>query len=129
MRPVLIHNFFQFARNSVMINYHNKTFIPISNTENGETSAETRFLYQQEGNILTASYQGGAIIKGHLIGLVAENGEINMRYHQVNTSGELMTGICHSIPEQMSNGKIRLHESWQWTSGDRSQGHSVLEEL
>lgn len=110
------------------INYHNKKFQPISNTANGETSAQTIFHYQQEGNILTANYQGGAIVKGHLIGLVDEEGNIDMRYHQVNAQGELMTGQCFSRPEVLDNGKIRLHESWQWTSGDGSKGESVIEE-
>jgi len=34
-----------------MINYNDKIFRPISNTENGETSYETIFKYQQVGNI------------------------------------------------------------------------------
>jgi hypothetical protein len=111
-----------------MINYNNRIFKPISNTENGETSNETVFLYKQVGNIITSEYSGGKIIKGHLIGLVDEAGNINMRYHQVNEKGELMTGICSSSPEILSNGKIRLHENWEWTSGDRSKGNSVIEE-
>jgi len=41
----------------------------------------------------------------------------------------LMTGTCHSTPELLENGKIRLIENWQWTSGDKSKGNSVLEEL
>ena len=111
-----------------MIDYNNKVFSPISNTENGETSNETVFVYKQIGNILTSEYYGGKIIKGHLIGLVNEKGEIDMRYHQVNQKGELMTGICHSKPEILANGKIRLHETWQWTSGDQSRGESIIEE-
>ncbi|KQM63854.1 n-acetylglutamate synthase [Pedobacter sp. Leaf216] len=111
-----------------MINYNNKVFKPVSNTENGETSDETVFTYQQTGNILTAGYTGGKIVSGHLIGLVDEHGNIEMRYHQVNNKGELMTGICQSVPEHLPNGKIRLHETWQWTSGDRSKGKSIIEE-
>ncbi len=111
------------------MNYHNKKFRPLSNTENGETSEETLFIYQQEGNILTSTYSGGKIVSGHLIGLVDDEGCIDMRYHQVNTDGHLMTGVCRSRPEIMQNGKIRLHEAWQWTSGDRSTGESVLEEI
>lgn len=111
------------------MNYEGKSFRPISNTENGETSAETIFHYRQAGNLLTCEYSGGKIAKGQLIGLVSETGEIDIRYHQVNSHGEIMTGICKSIPEVMENGKIRLHESWQWTSGDRSMGNSVLEEI
>lgn len=112
-----------------MINYHGKCFRPVQNSENGETSGETVFRYEQKGNILTSEYSGGKIKVGHLIGLVDENGEIQMRYHQVNARGELMTGVCHSIPEFLPNGKIRLHETWQWTSGDFSKGNSILEEL
>ncbi|OOG77498.1 n-acetylglutamate synthase [Algoriphagus sp. A40] len=112
-----------------MINYHDKTFRPVQNSENGETSAETIFHYRQEGTILTSDYSGGKIKKGHLIGLVDEQGQIEMRYHQVNSQNELMTGICRSVPELLPNGKIRLHETWQWTSGDQSKGNSILEEI
>jgi hypothetical protein len=110
------------------MNYHDKLFRPISNTANGETSEQTVFHYKQKGNILTAEYAGGQIQKGHLIGLVDKLGNIDMRYHQVNDKGELMTGICQSIPEILPNGKIRLHERWEWPSGNNSKGSSVIEE-
>jgi len=111
-----------------MVNYNNRFFRPVSNTENGETSKETVFHYKQTGNLLSSEYSGGQIIKGHLIGLVNADGSIEMRYHQLNNKNELMTGICQSIPEIMANGKIRLHETWQWTSGDYSTGQSIIEE-
>ena len=111
-----------------MINYNNKIFKPIINSDNGETSDETTFYYRQKDNILSADYSGGKILTGHLIGLVDSDGNIDMRYHQINLYGEIMTGICKSVPEILPNGKIRLHESWQWTSGDRSEGQSVIEE-
>lgn len=114
---------------SVIINYNKKKFRPVQNSSNAETSESTVFTYEQNGNILTSSYSGGQIEKGHLIGLVDDKGYIEMRYHQINAKGELMTGICQSKPEILSNGKIRLHESWQWTSGDRSKGNSILEEI
>lgn len=110
------------------INYNNKIFKPVTNSENGETSDDTIFHYKQNGNILTAEYSGGKIVCGHLIALVDNDGNIDMRYHQVNDKGELMTGICKSRPEILANGKIRLHESWQWTSGDNSKGESIIEE-
>ena len=111
------------------MDYNNKRFRTILNSKNGETSGETIFDYKQNGNILTSEYQGGQILKGHLIGLVDKEGNIEMRYHQVNKKGELMTGICYSKPELLKDGKIRLHENWKWTSADQSSGTSVLEEL
>ena len=113
----------------MQINYNNKQFRPITNAENGETSLETVFLYRQNGDILTASYKGGKIATGHLLGKVDEFGNIEMRYHQINTAGELMTGFCHSKPEILADGRLRLHETWQWTSGDCSKGKSILEEI
>lgn len=111
------------------MNYHNRKFKSINNTANSEISSDTVFEYIQEGNILTALYQGGEIVKGHLIGSVDDQGYIDMRYHQVNRKGELTTGKCYSRPEILSSGKIRLHEVWQWTSGDLSEGSSILEEI
>lgn len=112
-----------------MVNYNNKYFKPVRNSETGETSSETLFHYKQRGNILTSEYSGGKVMYGHLIGLVDKDGNIEMRYHQINDKGELMTGICNSRPEILENGKIRLYESWQWTSGDKSSGESIIEEL
>ncbi len=40
-----------------------------------------------------------------------------------------MTGTCLSTTEIMENGKIRLHETWQWTSGGFSTVSTILEEV
>ena len=112
-----------------MFNYHNKMFRSVSNTSNGEVSNETFFHYQQTGSIVTAYYEGGSIKQGHLIAIVHENGCLDMRYHHINTAGELMTGICTSEPEALPNGKLRLHEKWQWTSGEKTDGTSIVEEV
>lgn len=111
------------------MNYHDKKFVSITNSENGELEANTVFHYKQEGNILTCEYSSGDVIRGHLIGVVDAKGNIDMRYHQINAKGEIMTGTCHTVPERMPNGKLRLHENWQWTSGDLSTGNSILEEV
>lgn len=111
------------------MNYNNKNFRAVSSTQNGEVSGDTLFEYKQEGNVLTASYAGGQVIKGHLIGLVDNNGVIKMSYHQVNLEGCLRTGVCVSKPEVLDNGKLILHESWEWTSGNKSKGKSILEEV
>lgn len=112
-----------------MINYHNRSFRVQSNSENGETDTETIFHYQQNGTILTCSYAGSQILQGQLLGIVRPDGSIDMRYHQINTHGEIMTGKCLSIPEILPDNRIRLHEQWQWTSGDHSAGESLLEEI
>ena len=68
-------------------------------------------------------------MEGHLMGLVKDDGSIEMKYHQVNSKGELMSGEGISTPEVLADGKLRLHEKWKWTSGDYSSGSSILEEI
>lgn len=38
-------------------------------------------------------------------------------------------GQCRSVPEVLEDKRYRLHESWQWLTGDRSSGTSVVEEF
>lgn len=118
-----------YIKQTNTMNYNDKIFRLVSNTKNGETCSETTFHYKQVDNILTCEYSGEKIKYGHLIGLVDEDGNIEMRYHQVNNKNELMTGICKSKPEILENGKIRLYENWEWTSGDKSKGQSIIEEI
>ena len=111
------------------INYNNRKFRLISNSDNGEVSSEMNFHYHQKNNILTCQYKGENITIGHLLGIVNQDGSIDIRYHQINTKGKIMTGVCRSKPELSIKGKIRLHEKWHWTSGDKSEGISILEEV
>ena len=112
-----------------MINYNGKTFRLVNSTVNGQVNNETLFYYTQKGNIVSAQYNGGGIVNGHLIAVAAADGKLDMRYHHINNNGEIMTGICLSEPELLPNGKIRLHEKWRWTCGDKSSGISIVEEI
>lgn len=111
------------------VNYDKKTFRSVSNTDNGEVDESTLFEYKQVDNIVTATYRGNDIKSGQLIALVDDQGILNMRYQHVNQAGEFKYGHCTSIPELMTNGKIRLHEKWQWDCDDRSSGESIIEEV
>ena len=111
------------------INYNGRKFVPEMNSENGEVSAATVFDYHQNGNMLWAEYSGGDILRGSLMGNVSVNGELDFVYHHINKNMEIKTGKCHSIPTVMDNGKIKLSETWEWTSGDFSKGESVLVEI
>ena len=111
------------------INYDNRVFKTVQNSESGEVSGETTFYYHQKGNVVWAEYKGGEIILGNLIAKVFDDDSLEMRYQHLNTRGEFMTGKCDSKPEVLADGKIRLHEKWQWTCGDFSEGESVIEEI
>lgn len=110
-------------------NLEGKTFRSIANSDNGDVSGETIFHYRQDGTIVTATYAGGGVVAGHLIALVLPNGQLDMRYHHVNISGELMLGTCLSTPRELADGRLAFSEQWQWLSGDRSSGKSQIEEV
>lgn len=111
------------------IDYHSKTFRSATNSSTGEVSSETVFRYRQEANLVTAEYEGGEIVFGTLIAVANEDGVLEMRYQHLNKAGELMTGECTSTPEILTDGRLRLHEKWQWTCGDKEKGESVIEEV
>lgn len=110
------------------INYNGKIFVPQSNTENGEVDGQTIFHYFQENDLFWAEYSGGDVLKGHMVGTVAGNGELDFHYQHVNKDRQVRIGKCHSIPHILENGKIALQEKWQWLNGDLSSGESVVVE-
>ena len=73
-----------------------------------------------------AEYSGGSILRGMLIARANADGNLDMRYQHINAAGELMTGVCQSALEILPDGRYRLHEKWQWTSGDRSAGEANI---
>lgn len=111
------------------IHFDNRTFRSISNSDTGQVGSETLFHYHQDGDVVWAEYSGGEIVRGTLIAKVQADDSLEMRYQHVNRKGELMTGVCTSIPELLPDGRIRLHETWQWTCSDHSSGESILEEI
>jgi hypothetical protein len=76
------------------MNYNNKKFKAVENSKNGESSDSTIFHYRQEGNIIQAEYEGGEIVKGHILGKVDEAGNIDMVYQHINVDGAIRTGKC-----------------------------------
>ena len=109
--------------------YNDVTFASLTNTPNGEVGGNTRFHYRQVGNVVWGDYSGGNIRMGMLVALVGTDDVLDMRYQHINTRGEIMTGQCRSTPAVLADGRLRLHERWQWTSGDVSSGESVVEQI
>lgn len=114
---------------STDICYDGRRFIPKMNSENGEVNEQTIFTYHQKGKLLWAEYSGGNILKGFLIGTVSINGELDFVYHHMNQVMRVKTGKCHSVPTILEDGKIELSEKWEWTSGNYSEGESLLVEV
>jgi hypothetical protein len=112
-----------------LISFDNRLFICSANTPNGACDAETRFHYRQNGARVWATYQGGRIQFGALVAVGDTQGRLDMRYHHVDTTGRLSTGICQATPEVLPDGRLRLYEEWRWTNGDLSTGRSIVDEV
>ena len=109
--------------------YGGRLFRPVKTSDTSQTGADTIFKYEQNGDMVTATYSGGNIRFGQIIGQVDETGILDMRYQHVDRDGELKTGYCTTTPEILPGGKMRLHEKWRWTCGHRAKGRSILEEI
>lgn len=109
--------------------YDGKTFRSVSNSSSGDVSSETAFRYHQQGKLVWGTYEGGSVCFGTLIAKMDDDGRLEMRYQHLSTDGELKTGECTSVPEELEDGRLRLHETWQWTCGSRATGSSVIEEV
>lgn len=109
--------------------YNGKRFTPVSNTKNGEAAGETIFYYHQDGSTVWAEYSGGPVLRGFLVGTVHSGGDIDFAYEHISGESVIRTGRGHSTPELLSDGRVRLHEKWNLTSGDCSSGESTLDEI
>lgn len=112
-----------------MLNLNGRVFQAVANSQSGEVSAATIFRYWQQGFVVTGRYEGGQILHGQLLAVWRDDGTLDMRYQHINAGHELMTGRCLSTPEVLADGRIRLHESWQWTCGACASGTSIVEQL
>lgn len=111
------------------IHFGGRLFRPVSRSSNSQTTPETIFKYDQRGDLITAVYSGGEISFGQLIAVMRKSGLLDFRYHHMSADGNLRTGKGISTIETLASNKLRLHETWQWTSGDKSSGTSILEEI
>jgi len=111
------------------INYHGRKFIGVTNSPNGQVSGDTIFHYEQNENILKATYSGGSIIQGQMLGQVFDDDNLYFAYHHIDNDGQLKSGYCNSKPEILPDGRIRLYEQWEWTHGGEGKGESVVEEV
>lgn len=118
----------ELSKNVTDIDYNGRKFVPFTNTENGEVDGNTVFHYHQSGFDFSAEYSGGEVKKGSMIGKVSKTGELDFYYEHLNTNDEIRAGKCHSVPVIKDDGKIELHEKWQWLNGDCSTGESIVVE-
>ena len=123
-RPLASHQGRKLA-----LNYDGRVFRTVSNSNGGDVGRETTFRYRQAGDVVWATYEGGSILFGTLLARVDSGGNLDMRYEHLLRDGTFKTGRCASRPEFLADGRLRVHERWEWTGGADGQGASLIEEI
>lgn len=94
-----------------------------------DVSADTVFVFSEDrlSGVVTASYSGGSVLAGSLVG-TRDGLRVEFRYSHVTRAGSVESGVSQDRIELLDDGRLRLHETWEWTSRAGS-GVSTLEEL
>lgn len=111
------------------INFNDKTFGLLANSENGKVSTETLFYYKQDGDLVTAEYKGGSIKYGKIIAKVIDEKNLKMLYQCLTIEGELKAGSADANVSINTKGKIQLDLNWQWLNDEKTSGTSTYIEL
>ncbi|MEN3361374.1 MAG: hypothetical protein V7637_5356 [Mycobacteriales bacterium] len=94
----------------------------------GEVGVGTVFRYAQDGaGVVSASYEGGSIRRGYLVGHRAGD-RLDFRYVQINDADETSSGHCVSTISTLPDGRLRMDETWEWESRP-GHGTGAVEEL
>ena len=109
------------------ISLDGRTLAGVANDDGGEVGADTEFQFEQNGGRIYASYSGGAIVDGHLVGTFDGN-QWDVRYVQINEDDETATGHSVGVVERLDDGRLRVEDEWEWESKP-GEGESVHEEV
>jgi hypothetical protein len=93
------------------------------------SGGESVATYHQDGDLFWGEAEGGTLRRGSVLGLATPDGELDFSYSFVFTDGRVVSGRCHSTPELLDDGRIRLREDWERFGVNGSTGVSYLEEL
>jgi len=112
------------------MNLEGRIFRPVKTDVHGEASSDTVFHYHQRGELVWATYEGGDVAFGTLVGHFDDTGTLSVRYQHINHNREMRAGVCTTRIEVLPDGRCRLHESWQWTRCEAigNTGSSIVEE-
>ena len=103
-----------------------RTFRTTGTHHEGEASADTVFEYHEDDGVVWARYSGGSVRLGYIVGVRTGN-ELEIRYSQLNTAGEMASGRCRTTMTTLPDGRIRFFEDWAWETKPGSGTH-VTEE-
>ena len=109
------------------VNLSGKRMFVSQTADGGEVSRETIFTFQQDGNLVSARYEGGRIRLGLLVGLMHDN-RLEFRYVQTDVAGNLDAGKSVCDIRHDDQGRLVLHEHFEWATRPGG-GENIFEEI
>ena len=109
------------------ISFNNKVFKLVQNSDHGSASNQTKFVYKQEGNLVTADYYGGDIRYGKIIAELKDE-KLHIVYQCMTLANELKCGkALADITLDDDTGKIKLKLNWEWLTSQEKGTSEYIE--
>lgn len=112
---------------STLANIDAKRMRAASVTSTDGIDVQTIFSFRQSGRTVWASYRGGNIAQGFLIGTI-DGRMLSFDYIQMTQAGRRDKGESRCELGVSRDGRLQLTERFQWSSRDGA-GINVLEEI
>ncbi len=100
----------------------------IKTAANGVVNSQTVFTFSQNENLVSASYTGGKIQQGALVGYLT-NDKLFFSYFQLQVDGKIDNGqaVCDLTFDE--HNKIILTENFNWSSRENEKGVNIFREI
>jgi hypothetical protein len=112
-----------------MIDLDGKRFTLISNSAGDAQPGQTVFTFQQNGPAIRATYEGGGVRLGAMVGRFADDGVLDVLFQQVTSAGKLCGGEGRLRLETAADGKLRFVDDWRFTTHAEGGGQAIWQEL
>lgn len=99
----------------------------LNDTEDATLPLGSVFFFRQTGEVIEASYRGGPVRRGHIIGAIAGD-ELSFCWHQYVEDGRLQSGDGTIFVEMLPDGRRELRETLS-TNESKKTNELLLREV
>ncbi len=110
------------------MNLNGKKMRVMQTAPNGVVGSGTIFHFSQTGNLVEGRYSGGRIAIGYLVGIL-EQDLLSFRFCQISDQVHVDGGASQGRVERLSDGRLRIVESFTWESRGGGNGQNIFEEI
>ncbi len=103
-----------------------RRFRPDEAIAGGDVGVDTEFLFSERDGVVSASYQGGRVRLGFLVG-VRTGAALHFRYAQLADDGKTATGASNGVLSIREDARLQLDEHWEWDSRAGSGTSRLIE--